>query len=427
MQFVVWGAGRRCKYIFYYLGRQYIAAVIDQDVNKIGNSIDGVPIISFDDYLSKYQEYIVIVSTHEFEIEKLLLQHGISSFFSYRECPGEIQWLYPGMGEYKNIYKRNLLKMTDKHQNYVICGNNFFSFILYFWLRDNGINVSIYNNVFNDAVKDILYKQNELSIIETIDAERKIVVSSAEVPDCVTGEYNHAFFASEHMVEYKNRDILVLKNVYKKRKRCFVVGLGPSLREDDLEVLRKNHEFSISMNHIYKLYHKVKWRPDCYVAIDEAVNKNDFLERSSELFADSMCFIGDSVPFTSERSNKYICFHHNHTSATIDGSAPFSSRFDQIAYAAGTVTYVAMQLAVYLGFKEIILLGVDATGINSEYSTYGHFYDEKSTVAVCIADCVKGDYHGAKKYADTHDIKIYNATRGGELEIFERVEFDKLF
>ncbi len=36
-------------------------------------------------------------------------------------------------------------------------------------------------------------------------------------------------------------------------------------------------------------------------------------------------------------------------------------------------------------------------------------------------------YTEAKRYADTHGIKIYNATRGGKLEVFERVDFDSLF
>ena len=36
-------------------------------------------------------------------------------------------------------------------------------------------------------------------------------------------------------------------------------------------------------------------------------------------------------------------------------------------------------------------------------------------------------YQAAEAYAKEHQIKIYNATRGGKLEIFERVEFDSLF
>lgn len=40
---------------------------------------------------------------------------------------------------------------------------------------------------------------------------------------------------------------------------------------------------------------------------------------------------------------------------------------------------------------------------------------------------MKRAFISAKRYADTHDIKIYNETRGGMLEVFERVDFDTLF
>ena len=36
-------------------------------------------------------------------------------------------------------------------------------------------------------------------------------------------------------------------------------------------------------------------------------------------------------------------------------------------------------------------------------------------------------YCVVKKYAQEHGIKIQNATRGGKLEIFERVNLDDLF
>lgn len=36
-------------------------------------------------------------------------------------------------------------------------------------------------------------------------------------------------------------------------------------------------------------------------------------------------------------------------------------------------------------------------------------------------------YEVAKRYGELHNIHIYNATRGGYLEVFERVNFDELF
>lgn len=32
----------------------------------------------------------------------------------------------------------------------------------------------------------------------------------------------------------------------------------------------------------------------------------------------------------------------------------------------------------------------------------------------------------AKQYADTHGVRIFNATRGGKLDVFERVDLDEI-
>ena len=106
-----------------------------------------------------------------------------------------------------------------------------------------------------------------------------------------------------------------------------------------------------------------------------------------------------------------------------------------------------MQCAVYLGFKEIILLGVDHSYakemrkdgtivINkntknhfANYHAEGYWGNGRSDEEMVTypVDLVTMAYETAKKYADTHGIKILNATRGGKLEVFERVDFDSLF
>ena len=58
-----------------------------------------------------------------------------------------------------------------------------------------------------------------------------------------------------------------LKNKYKGR-RCFIVGLGPSLTTADLDLLAKNGEYTFSMNRCYQLFDRTEWRPDCYFISD---------------------------------------------------------------------------------------------------------------------------------------------------------------
>ena len=110
----------------------------------------------------------------------------------------------------------------------------------------------------------------------------------------------------------------------------------------------------------------------------------------------------------------------------------FSEDVCQKIFGGATVVYTCIQLAVYFGFKEIYLLGVDCNYVQG--SRNNHFMPdqekdmvnykyEENEVEKDMVTC----YKIAKNYADSHGIKIYNATRGGMLEVFERVNFDALF
>ena len=83
-----------------------------------------------------------------------------------------------------------------------------------------------------------------------------------------------------------------------------------------------------------------------------------------------------------------------------------------------------------MGISEIYLLGVDCNYITNG-SNQDHFCDNyiqkgKEHIPANV-DGMRTAYQVAKQYAEENNIKIYNATRGGKLEIFERVDFDSLF
>ena len=78
-----------------------------------------------------------------------------------------------------------------------------------------------------------------------------------------------------------------------------------------------------------------------------------------------------------------------------------------------------------MGFKEIYLLGCDCSypkGSKSHVVESG--FVDKNAVSNPIR--MRVGYKCAKDYADSHGIKIYNATRGGELETFERIDLDEV-
>ena len=111
----------------------------------------------------------------------------------------------------------------------------------------------------------------------------------------------------------------------------------------------------------------------------------------------------------------------------VEGKEPeFTEDFARKSFWGKTIVYEgALQLAVYMGFSEIYLLGTDCCQYDGEKQHFVSNYSiEKSILHI---DDMFLAYQSAKKYADAHGIKIFNATRGGDLEIFERVDFDKLF
>jgi len=86
----------------------------------------------------------------------------------------------------------------------------------------------------------------------------------------------------------------------------------------------------------------------------------------------------------------------------------------------------ALQLAAYMGFTEIYLLGTDCQQYDDDEKM--HFTSDYSVVkSILNLNKIISAYEVAKEYAEAHGIKIYNATRGGSLEVFQRVDFDSLF
>lgn len=235
------------------------------------------------------------------------------------------------------------------------------------------------------------------------------------------------------------RRLSSLKDRYRGR-RCFIVANGPSLRIEDLNLLRERGEITFGMNRIYKLFDQTAWRPTFYVCEDELIVQSQQAEINA---------IGAEVKFIPVELKWYkgvdikqaVYFHINYSS---EKRMPysFSSDISRQVECRGTVTFTCMQIAAYMGFSEIYLLGVD------------HNYkvtidiDGKQVIDPNARDYFCEDYDKDIKDIVVHDMgsntrayldarafcvstngktNIYNATRGGKLEVFPRKDFDCLF
>lgn len=233
------------------------------------------------------------------------------------------------------------------------------------------------------------------------------------------------------IVDYRSRQGLrKYKNMY-QGKRVFVIGTGPSLTVEDLEKLDDNGEISFASNKIFKIFTRTKWRPQIYCATDFYV-----LQQYRDVILDMPIENMLLSNFGAEEINevdeeKGIDWFRLIYKPIEENELPmFSDSPDKYVIDAYTVTYVIMQWAAYMGFKEVYLLGVDFDYGDGKCG-YKHFiegYDEKTEKIIepQLEQCLKA-YKMAEKYSRENGFRIYNATRGGRLEVFERVNFDDLF
>lgn len=133
-----------------------------------------------------------------------------------------------------------------------------------------------------------------------------------------------------------------------------------------------------------------------------------------------------------------VSFYNQRTEDEIHPS--FSEDISVYVGNGATVVYTAIQFAVYMGIKEIYLIGVDhhfhtsktADGkivIDPNAKDYfsKEYNNDKEKLPIPNTELSTFTFIAAKEYADSHGIKIFNATRGGKLEVYPRVNFDELF
>ncbi len=426
MQLVIWGLGTNGKNLIDILGKENIVAIVESNIDKIAEGYyDGIPIIGFETYLEKYENYYIVVTPMKYqEIESKLNDYNVERYFIQNRSNIRLSALF-------ELRNKDLIGIYNlrKYTKYYIGGINLFSVLLYEYLMELGYSVQFYqNNNEKSLLLDILMKdrivkdvckqiKSEGSIFfQTdyrvhVDSDNIIVIS----PDML----NRNFY-----IEWSG-DLKKFKNCH-KGERVFIIATGPSLQMSDLDILHKCEEKTISMNFIFHAFEKTKWKPDYYVASDGNMIRE--FEKNKDIRKD---FIG----IHKFMSDNYLNFWKNDLDETYHGfrqiqdseKIRFSNDFSEEVFSGNTVTYACIQLAAYMGFSTIYLLGCDYSFSKNFRSKNDHFYEQTAKHYTFDYEFVGKAYTAAKEYASKNNINIYNATRGGELEIFDRVDFDSLF
>jgi hypothetical protein len=224
------------------------------------------------------------------------------------------------------------------------------------------------------------------------------------------------------------RRLAQLKDCH-KGERCFIIGNGPSLRQTDLSKLRGEH--TLGMNRIYLAFPELGFTTSYYLSVNDLV-----VEQCAEDI--------QKLPmprFVSWRARKWLQpqddLYFLHTTYT---GPKFATDITGRLWEGATVTYTSLQVAYYLGFSQVILIGVDHnfvtqgkpnTTVTSQGDDPNHFdpryFGKGFRWQLPDLETSEMAYHMAKQAYAAAGRSVIDATVEGKLRVFPRVEYDSLF
>jgi hypothetical protein len=448
-KFVIFGAGDIGKTVLEALGEEYVLCFADS--RKGGQIYLGKEVLSPERLLPLRNEVQLIVASFDYaeEICRSLRAYGIEEYLVWtkemNQCLAECSPRY---------YIRNEWLPYPLSR----------AFFSHAYTAYNAIVVYCYADLqglcraFTEAVgisykvrRFMLYGEDAENAFTAIRNDIDCLIMAVRREDneiCAEAEEcaNEGRFAIidlhdvvPHIPELHCPEIRRYKDKYKDR-RCFLIGNGPSLRAEDLDTLHRHGEITFACNKIYLMFDRTQWRPDFYCVSDTAglawywEKIIQLINGPVKIFSSYLRYILPNMRFDAHTVFVYMT-HEN-----CENSLPrFSSDASVQCFVGYTILYdIMLQVAAYMGFDEIYLLGVDNTlPVSDKFGTYSHFSADYFTKEEIVyydhigkrsyPGRVNAAYESAKQYACRHGFKIFNATRGGMLKIFERVDFDSLF
>ena len=298
------------------------------------------------------------------------------------------------------------------------------------------------------------------NIRKYLDKPHEIIITTAFVNEIKS--QLHEMNIYENITDYIEKDkeiswqyLIKNKELHRKKtsSRCFIIGTGPSLSELDLRCVM--NEDKIMVNHIDKDVELVKLNPNFWVVADPVfwLHEQEFLDPVLETLKcnlpSTQLLIPDNVlSYTSKDllSETNIYFYTlnrtaNYETVTIDFS-------EAVPRFAQNVISVALMLAIYLKYEEIVLIGCDHSwwGYSEAEIEQGivvpHYYKENESDVEFVTNSFKSlghqrlqetieiqkkEYAALRSIAEENRLRVYNATPGGYLESFPRIRFQDLF
>ncbi|MDO8662404.1 MAG: DUF115 domain-containing protein [Candidatus Omnitrophota bacterium] len=232
-----------------------------------------------------------------------------------------------------------------------------------------------------------------------------------------------------------------------KGKRCFILCNGPSINKQNLLLLKDEIIFSVSSGYHHKDYAVIRPKYHCVPPVTYGlITKRDV----SDWFKEMDSKVGDAEIFLNYseeqliksrnlfqgRSLNYFFMNNSFRDYSVE-AIDISKEIPSVQ----SVSIMCLIIAVYMGFEQIYLLGVEHDSFKTK--EYKYFYKptvlkNKDFMVVKNDDLflkqeelfsyavLWSQYRKIKEIAIKNSISIYNASLGGALDIFERVSFEEV-
>jgi hypothetical protein len=294
------------------------------------------------------------------------------------------------------------------------------------------------DNSFGDI--NLYRSGKELAIngLMGMESENRKVILPPEFSDLLSYEKKEFYDA----IEPDASDLSKFYNAY-LGKRCFIIGNGPSLNKHDLSLL--DGEYTFAVNGIFYKSEETGFMPYFYVVEDSSVMKENI--EKIKAYKPRYKFFPTIYKSLHPKDDTTVFFRMNrgfYEKSSPNYAVPrFSTDATRLLYCGQSVTFINLQLAYFMGFSEVYLIGMDFNYVipqsherkgdvllsdtDDENHFHPDYFGKGKTWKDPKLDRVKSNYKMAKLAFESTGRKIYNASVGGKLEVFDRVDYSSLF
>ncbi len=249
---------------------------------------------------------------------------------------------------------------------------------------------------------------------DTVDAVRRL----PDLPQAVYHPWRRA--SVSRLAQYKD---------IHRGQRCFIIGNGPSLNNTDLTKLRG--EYTFGLNRIYLMFPELGFTTTYFLSMNDLV-----IEQCAE---DIRAL---TIPkFISWRARRHIQPTEDMMFLYTSYTGPrFSRDVSGRVWEGATVTFVALQVAFFMGFDQVILIGVDhnfatkgpanqtvvSQGDDPNHFNPGYF-GKGFRWQLPDLETSERAYRMARTAYEAEGRQVLDATVGGKLTVFPKVAYASLF